>query len=160
MTGQILMFGAPPGDPRDSWETPWSVFNDLNRVFGFKVDLAASDSNHRLPEYHTRERSALDVDWRELPQPLWCNPPFSDLGIWTEYAAEYSAGSRAEVAVLMPANRTDLAGIEASSCSFGSLLALYGFSNDVVSRAAHYLRGSWTLADKLSIINVDTHNQQ
>jgi phage N-6-adenine-methyltransferase len=143
---QQLLFGAAPSDPRDSWQTPRDVFDELDRVFNFSVDLAASDDNHLCDDYYTTEHSALDVDWSQLNGVVFANPPFSDIGTWVHKA---QAGSRS--VFLLPANRTDQAwfhnwvlpyaqiafsrgriqyvpapGVKASSCAFGSMLAIYG----------------------------------
>lgn len=169
MASQLLMFGAPPGDPRDSWETPDLVFMLLHVSFGFAVDLAASDDNHKLAHYYTRERSALDVDWCSLPQPIFCNPPFSELETWTRTAARTLG--RCRLAMLMPANRTDRPwfhdyvlsaelvnvffsrgridyvappGVESSSCAFGSVLVVYGYRDHEIDPVAERIAARWT----------------
>ena len=43
--------------------TPPSIWQDLTQEFDFTVDCCASDANHLLPKYYTKENSALDKDW-------------------------------------------------------------------------------------------------
>ena len=42
--------------PRDIWEA-------LNKEFKFSVDICASDDNHLVNKYYTKEDSALTKDW-------------------------------------------------------------------------------------------------
>lgn len=48
---------------KDDWETPQSLFDKLNEHFHFTLDAAASDSNHKLPRYYTKETDGLIQDW-------------------------------------------------------------------------------------------------
>lgn len=48
---------------KDDWETPQSLFDKLNEHFHFTLDAAASDSNHKLPRYYTKENDGLAQDW-------------------------------------------------------------------------------------------------
>jgi phage N-6-adenine-methyltransferase len=139
------MLGGPPGDPRDAWETPQPVFDELDEIFHFARDLAASDHNHKCTTYYTRQNSSLVFDWRILGGWSWLNPPFSDIATWLRLCRSMS------VVVLLPANRTyndwfhDLVlphaaiswgrgrvqyvappGIEQSTVRFASMLAIYG----------------------------------
>jgi phage N-6-adenine-methyltransferase len=145
MTAQLSMLGGPPGDPRDAWETPQPVFDELDAIFHFARDLAASDDNHKCPTYYTRQNSASDLDWSALGGWSWLNPPFSKIAEWLRRCI------KASVVVMLPANRTysgwfhDLilpyaaiawgrgrvqyvppVFIGVSSVGFASMLAIYG----------------------------------
>ncbi len=48
---------------KDDWETPQSLFDKLHEHFHFTLDAAASDSNHKLPRYYTKETDGLTQDW-------------------------------------------------------------------------------------------------
>lgn len=48
---------------KDDWETPQSLFDQLHAHFHFTLDAAASDSNHKLPRYYTKETDGLAQDW-------------------------------------------------------------------------------------------------
>tara|TARA_R100000700_G_scaffold23396_1_gene30210 strand:+ start:278 stop:766 length:489 start_codon:yes stop_codon:yes gene_type:complete len=43
--------------------TPDDIWSDLTKEFNFTVDCCASDQNHLLPKYYTKENSCLDKDW-------------------------------------------------------------------------------------------------
>lgn len=131
-SGQVSTVGAdglirpaPVGAPRspllsrprtekqdsDEYRTPRPLFDALNRAFGpFTLDVAASDSNHLLPEYLTEEDDApslhvgTHVCWNNFPysrgnpmrfmswalaevkrsSPLFCNlgPAYTAEGWW------------------------------------------------------------------------------
>jgi len=36
---------------RENWETPDDIFNNLDRIFNFRVDLCADASNAKCPTY-------------------------------------------------------------------------------------------------------------
>ncbi|UZV39648.1 N-6-adenine-methyltransferase [Trabzonvirus APT65] len=74
-----------PLDIRDLWQTPQEVFDFWNRVDQFTLDVAASDHNHLVQDYLTKEDDALSLDWSESN---WCNPPYSDISSWVDKAIE------------------------------------------------------------------------
>ena len=43
--------------------TPPDLWADLNNEFKFTVDVCASDDNHLLPKYYTKENDGLKQDW-------------------------------------------------------------------------------------------------
>ncbi len=43
--------------------TPKDIWTDLSKEFDFTLDACASDDNHLLPKYYTKDNSALDNDW-------------------------------------------------------------------------------------------------
>lgn len=47
----------------DEWETPQSLFDRLNKIFCFELDVAASDANHKCEKYYTKEQNALNLPW-------------------------------------------------------------------------------------------------
>lgn len=90
----------------DEWATPRAFFAALDQLYGpFDVDVAASDVNHLLARYFTREDDALsDEPWRRrcpLARRAWCNPPYSKPNLEL-----FTARARAEV----------LAGLELVTC--------------------------------------------
>nr|ADV36401.1 phage N-6-adenine-methyltransferase [Edwardsiella phage eiAU] len=56
------------------------------RTWGsFEIDAAAADHNPLVADYWTLADNALVQDWSG--KPVWCNPPYSDIGPWVEKAA-------------------------------------------------------------------------
>lgn len=91
----------------DEWETPQNLFDKLNRVFRFDLDTAASDSNHKVDNYFTKEQNGLLQDW--TGHVVWCNPPYGrHIGEWVEKASNAvdMGGDSTCVVMLIPA-RTD-----------------------------------------------------
>jgi len=43
--------------------TPIDIWEDLSKEFKFTLDACASDKNHLLPKYYTKENSCLNKDW-------------------------------------------------------------------------------------------------
>ena len=75
------------------WGTPQALFDALNQEFGFGLDAAASDTNHKVPHYYTKDDDALTKEWaEELPSirdssAIWMNPPWGrGIGKWIEKA--------------------------------------------------------------------------
>lgn len=91
---------------KNIWETPQSLFDELNEEFEFTLDAAASDWNHKLDNYYTIEEDGLLQDWGG--QTVWCNPPYGnkETGIWTRKCYEESLKPNTTVVLLLPA-RTD-----------------------------------------------------
>jgi phage N-6-adenine-methyltransferase len=73
-----LIAGASKFDSNNNeWETTQSLFDILNSEFKFTIDIAASQSNAKLPIFFTRDDNALINEWKGI---CWCNPPFGDKG--------------------------------------------------------------------------------
>ena len=67
------------------WETPQGLFNELNKEFGFQLDVCASDDNWKCAEYFTKEQDGLSQNWRG--RVCWMNPPYGrEIGKWVEKA--------------------------------------------------------------------------
>lgn len=45
------------------WETPQDLFDRLNRIFHFTLDVAANDENHKCEKYFTKEQDGLTQKW-------------------------------------------------------------------------------------------------
>ena len=75
----------------DERETPQELFNRINSVFHFEIDLAANTINHKCPVFLTKEIDALKQQRWEF-SPAWCNPPYSrgQLIQWISKAANES----------------------------------------------------------------------
>lgn len=86
------------------WETPQWLFNDLNQVYGFTLDVCASEQNRKCDAYYTKEQDGLKKKWHGT---CWMNPPYGrNIGKWVEKAYTASTIYGATVVCLLPA-RTD-----------------------------------------------------
>ena len=43
--------------------TPTNIWEDLKKEFNFTIDICASDKNHLLERYYTKESDGLTKDW-------------------------------------------------------------------------------------------------
>lgn len=63
----------------DIQSTPQPLFDELNLVYDFTLDVCADRSNHKCDRYYGpggEEEDALSVDW-PTEGNLWMNPPYS-----------------------------------------------------------------------------------
>lgn len=85
-----LMFSSQ----KDYWETPQSLFDELNAEFHFTLDAAASDTNHKCDRYFTEQDDGLRQSW--AGETVFCNPPYGrkETGEWTKKMLRGSEKSR------------------------------------------------------------------
>jgi phage N-6-adenine-methyltransferase len=89
----------------DEWATPQNLFDALDRIFHFTLDVCATSANAKCSAFYTREQDGLSQPWRGT---IWCNPPYGRaIPRWVERAFE-AARAGATVVMLVPA-RTDTA---------------------------------------------------
>ena len=61
---------------KQDWETPDSLFNELNNEFNFTLDAAADSTNAKVRKYFTKEDNGLAKDWGS--NTVFVNPPYGD----------------------------------------------------------------------------------
>lgn len=89
----------------DEWETPQNLFDKLNAIHKFTLDVCATKDNAKCIEYYTRENDGLKQPWDGI---CWLNPPYGrQIGLWMKKAHEESLKG-CKVVCLVPA-RTDTA---------------------------------------------------
>lgn len=86
----------------DEWETPQVLFEKLNLIYHFDIDVAASKDNTKCKYYFSKEQDGLIKKWVGT---CWCNPPYSKLKAWIKKAYEESLQG-VTIVMLIPA-RTD-----------------------------------------------------
>lgn len=50
----------------DEWATPQGLFDKLNAVFNFTLDVCATPDNTKCAKYFTKEQDGLKQDWGGL----------------------------------------------------------------------------------------------
>lgn len=90
-----------------AWATPQDLFDDLNELFAFDLDVAASREDAKCEQWYgpgsELGEDALAVDWKGT---IFMNPPYGrQIGRWVRKAKE-SARDGTTAVCLLPA-RTD-----------------------------------------------------
>lgn len=89
----------------DMWSTPQDLFDRLNAVFGFTLDVCATAENTKCKRFYGPYQDGLQQVWEGV---CWMNPPYGrTIRRWMQKAYESSARG-ATVVCLIPA-RTDTA---------------------------------------------------
>lgn len=95
-----------------NWTTPQPLFDRLNNVFHFNIDLAADVDNTKCFKYFSEDNSALNQEWilntsiGQIPLIGYCNPPFKCQDLFIKKAASELTNSNATSVFLIP-SRTD-----------------------------------------------------
>lgn len=58
------------------WRTPPELFNKLNAIYNFDVDICAGGTNSLCREYFSKEDDALLQIWRTKGLRYYMNPPY------------------------------------------------------------------------------------
>jgi phage N-6-adenine-methyltransferase len=61
---------------REDWETPPDLFNYLDRLFDFEVDLAATEENKKCDRFVGPHWDFLSMGHEAIRERCWCNPPY------------------------------------------------------------------------------------
>jgi len=86
---------------KEDWETPQDLFDELNKEFGFIIDVCASEENKKCKHYFDKLQDSLKQYWSPT-RWKWMIPPYGrQIGEWVKKASE----SR-KVVALLP-SRTD-----------------------------------------------------
>jgi len=89
---------------KTEWETPRALFDELNREFGFTLDVCALPENAKCDLFFAPKTDGLSQSWKG--HMCWMNPPYGrEIGKWVKKAYEESQRG-ATVVCLLPA-RTD-----------------------------------------------------
>jgi site-specific DNA-methyltransferase (adenine-specific) len=109
-------------DTTDSWETPDSLFAELDREFHFTLDAAAEPHNAKCCRFFTRADDGLSQPWSGV---VWVNPPDgNDTGRWVRKALAESR-RQCTVVCLVPA-RTDTSWFQDIALLHGEVRFLKG----------------------------------
>ncbi len=86
------------------WETPQEFFDELNKEFGFTIDVCANEENHKCDIYFSEKDDGLSKDWKN--NVCWMNPPYgTKISKWVKKA--YEESQRGVLVVCLLPSRTD-----------------------------------------------------
>ena len=89
----------------EMWETPQWLFDKLDSIYHFDIDVCATHENAKCKRYFTPEMDGLKQAWTGV---CWLNPPYGKtISKWMEKAYKSSMAG-ATVVCLVP-SRTDTA---------------------------------------------------
>jgi site-specific DNA-methyltransferase (adenine-specific) len=99
MKGQETLFSHKS----DDYITPKWLIDEVSQYYELVLDACTTEDNPlNLPKYYTEKEDGLKKPWKTW---TWCNPPYSQAGLWVEKAfKEWKKGHRS--ILLLPA-RTD-----------------------------------------------------
>lgn len=74
---------------KDSYGTPLDFYQELDKRFHFYLDPCAWPTNAlNTPQFFTEVDDGLSLDWN--PGPVFTNPPYSKMPLWSKKAYEES----------------------------------------------------------------------
>ena len=79
--------------------TPIDIWEKLSKEFNFTLDACASDKNHLLPKYYTKETDCLKQDWTN--EIVYCHPMFD---LYIGKFVEKAFNSNCTTVMLLPAS--------------------------------------------------------
>ena len=90
---------------KDYWETPASLFEELDEEFHFTLDPCSTDANAKCGKHYTAEDDGLSKSWGG--ERVFCNPPYGhEIAKWVRKAHDSVKEDGTIVVMLLPA-RTD-----------------------------------------------------
>jgi len=83
--------------------TPVDIWETLSTEFDFTLDACASDENHLLPKYYTKDNSCLNHSWKG--EVVYCHPMFDmHIGNFVEKCYKENRENNVESVMLIPAS--------------------------------------------------------
>jgi len=117
---KLGLYGNAQGKT-DVWATPQNLFDALDKIFNFDLDVCALPENAKCERYFTPELDGLKQDWTGT---CWMNPPYGrEISSWIEKAVE-TANHGHTVVGLLPV-RTDVV----------------WWQQHILHREIHYIKG-------------------
>jgi site-specific DNA-methyltransferase (adenine-specific) len=90
----------------DEWEAPAALFDFLDGLFHFDVDVCASPQNAKCRKFFSKDQNGLAQPWL-AGRTYWMNAPYSQAGKWAQKAAAAAKGGAVVVGLF--ANRSSTA---------------------------------------------------
>lgn len=70
----------------DNWRTPQWLFDWLNDSYNFDIDICACKESAKVNNFFGEDDDALKHNWFEYGNVGFCNPPYSNRGLWISQA--------------------------------------------------------------------------
>lgn len=118
----------------NEWGTPQELFDKLDRIFSFTLDVASTHENTKCEKHFTIEDDGLSQSWSG--ETFWMNPPYGrEISKWVKKAYESSLIPGTAGVILVP-SRTDTSWWH-NYCMKGDIYFVRGrlkFVNDQLSK--------------------------
>lgn len=86
-----------------TWNTPRSLYDPLDALWKFEVDVACLAESALCQKYFTPDDNGLEQTWGE--NTCWCNPPYDNIKGWAEKS--YTSFKNGSTVVMLIPSRTD-----------------------------------------------------
>ncbi|MFX7251699.1 DNA N-6-adenine-methyltransferase [Acinetobacter baumannii] len=94
---KLGLYGNAEGKT-DVWATPQNLFDALDQIFNFDLDVCALPENAKCERYFTPELDGLKQEWTGT---CWMNPPYGrEISLWIEKAVETANNGHTVVGLL------------------------------------------------------------
>ena len=141
----------------DYWETPQPVFDTLNNIYNFEVDICCVPETAKCDRYFTEQADSLSFRWHKLRdikgKYIWCNPPYSDPKPWVCHAIDAQLNG---VGVVMLLNNDTSVGWYAEALIYASKVTIITASPKDITE---YSSGRLAFANKGVIKNQNNKGQ-
>ena len=95
------------GKGNDNFETPFYIFNQLDNIFDFNLDVACTPHNAKCVNFISHDDNALLTNWGEYSR-CFCNPPFSKKAEFIKKAHDEVQNHNCPIVVMiLPLNSMD-----------------------------------------------------
>lgn len=108
----------------DWWETPDFLFDELNKLYRFDLDVCADKDNAKCEKFYSKEENGLAQVWHRDGKRIWMNPPYGRKIIDWIRKAYIESQHDCVVVCLLPA-RTDTKWFH-DLCTHGDITFLRG----------------------------------
>lgn len=139
---------------KNEWGTPQYLFEPLNKIFNFTIDLCATETNKKLDRYYDKEQNSLLQNWDN--EIGFLNPPYGR-GLIEPFLKKANEARNSIIVALIPAAVSELwwwntvQGIALaypvkrrvkfegakSSAGFGNVIAVYNTPGDISCPVNH-----------------------
>lgn len=91
---------------RDDYETPPKLYNLLNEVYNFDLDVCADIKTTKCLKWFGVKEDGLKQEWSVRGSTVFCNPPFSNWPAWMRKAVNETANGVTTVFLVPPRTGT------------------------------------------------------
>ena len=108
----------------DNWSTPQELFNAMDAIYKFDLDVCADGNNAKCDKFYTETDNAFHQVWHRDGKSIWMNPPYGRKIIDWIRKAYIESQHGVTVVCLLPA-RTDTIWFH-DLCTHGDITFLRG----------------------------------